>query len=309
MHKISFLRQIWLRNMRQKLGFPAFAATLLFAGACGDTGVRAAKGDPAPPHDENVYECETSGQIRSALKESDAGDSPDNPVKIAFSGHELSGVVLFTILYACDKYIDLDLSGCTGQSFGAFNISDSKIQEKRQYIVSLTLPDSVRFIGFSALSTPDTAEDSVIGWVNLRTITMPGAQYIAQYAFYGCRSLKTVYAPAARELSQNAFSVCPSLQNLSLGAEPPAIAASVFEGCAVQNQQIVLAIPEGAENAYGLVADEPLDAEKSRTGALAASGDASWLTKLGANSASGFFWDSNSQTRNNLTVSLSVQAE
>ena len=316
--KTYLLRQIWLRNMRQKLVFPALAAALLFVtGACDEPGIRGAKGGDLPPAETGAYECESSAQIKHALQDSPDGDSPDNPVKIAYSGHELSGVVLFTILNAIDKYIELDLSGCTGRSFGAFNISDIQIQDKRQYVVSLTLPESVRFIGFSALSSADISDGSVTGWVNLRTINMPGAEYVAQYAFYGCRSLETVYAPSAREISQNSFSVCPSLQNVSLGDEPPEFAASVFESCATQSQQINLTIPEGAEEAYGLAGGGPVDEEdpeyeeeEARAGKRLANGDDdSWLSKLGANSDSGFFWDSDSRTRNNLTVAITVQAE
>jgi hypothetical protein len=155
----------------------------------------------------------------------------DKPIAVRLSDVDLSEQEtsienLFAALADTDKYVDLDLSGCTGLTeWGAYTDADR--------VVSLVLPDSVAeiakgtasagtFASFTSLETLTATGVKTVGNNALRrcaaltSISMPAATAIGDFAFAYNALLKTANLPAATAIRDYAFNLCTALASISL---------------------------------------------------------------------------------------------
>jgi hypothetical protein len=129
---------------------------------------------------------------------------------------------LFAALKTADKYVSLDLSGCTGLNTWA-KYTDAGAEK----IVSLVLPNSVTAI---AKGTYTYGAATFASFTSLKTLEANGLETVGGYAFYKCAALETVSLPAAATVGGAAFQYCTALEtvNLPLAAT---IEGSAFQYC------------------------------------------------------------------------------
>jgi hypothetical protein len=177
------------KNMRL-LRAAAGTALLLAAAGCGNDGSPELSGVKA---------------VKSYLAGHSGGTAAALPVPLKLSGVVLSApdtVRLFAALDAADKYVALDLSGCTGlTAWEQHRVGAAKI-------VSLAVPDSVT----------DIADNAFARFASLKTFAAAGARTVGASAFSGCRALETASLPAAIGVGNNAFSGCTALVSANLPA-------------------------------------------------------------------------------------------
>lgn len=90
-------------------------------------------------------------------------------------------------------------------------------------LTNLTLPSTLRHIGYSAFS----------GCKGLKDITLPDAlETIDDNAFYNCAGLLTLEVPDnVTTIGKSAFYGCSGITSLTIGKAVTSIGASAFEGC------------------------------------------------------------------------------
>jgi hypothetical protein len=134
--------------------------------------------------------------------------------------------------------------------------------------------------------------------IGLTTLTLPEMISFEQNAFRDCASLVTVNLPKVKAIGNQAFTGCVSLATLTLGLEPPDVGTiitplfevAIFSGAATSAKNISIKVPGDKLPVY--------------QGAGIAEGK-TWAEATNkTNSAAGYFWDSNPETRDNLTVAL-----
>jgi uncharacterized repeat protein (TIGR02543 family) len=151
---------------------------------------------------------------------------------------------LLTAIQTAGKYVDLDLSACTGMT----EFDPGKTNNGEKFIVSLVLPDTATsvkpyvwnnptFKNFTSLkSVTGQNVQTIIGesifrdCTSLETVSFPTATTIGEAAFYQCTSLETVSIPKAINIGYNAFSGCTALKEVSF-PEVTSIGYSAFSGC------------------------------------------------------------------------------
>ncbi|WP_162510971.1 leucine-rich repeat protein [Treponema endosymbiont of Eucomonympha sp.] len=127
-------------------------------------------------------------------------------LSVDLSEQETSIESLFAALTAADKYVDLDLSGCTGLTeWGAYTDAGK--------VVSLVLPDTVTKIAESPFSAPTFAS-----FASLETLTAKGVKTVGDYAFYRHAALTSISMPSATAIEAGAFQNCAALASVSLPA-------------------------------------------------------------------------------------------
>jgi hypothetical protein len=167
------------------------------------------------------------------------------PTDFDLSSKESPGNSLKTLIAALTRYVDLDLSACTGGSIIAAS-SFSGVNRKR--VVSVILPDSVSaiaangFSGYSALITlegPGVVEAGYGAFKNcaqLSNVLLPNLTSIANAsgndtgAFYACSSLVSIELPKLDQLGDYAFSTAAMLRVVSLPAVR-SVGKSAFKNC------------------------------------------------------------------------------
>jgi hypothetical protein len=143
------------------------------------------------------------------------------PLKLSvdLSKQETSIESLFAALAAADKYVDLDLSGCTGldvwEHYGA----------GAGKVVSLVLPDSVTKIAEGTVSAGTFAS-----FTSLKAFKANKTETVGKWAFFGCAALTSANLPAATVIGEDAFYGCAALASASLPAAT-AIEGFAFSGC------------------------------------------------------------------------------
>jgi hypothetical protein len=188
-----------------------------------------------------IVEYSSVAAMREGLKTLPE-NTPDRPYPVRLRGSDLSALensgdtlkTMHAALAAGKRYVDLDLSGC----FGASYASDSASAAPAAYVVSLTLPESVRTIGEKAFAKYKGTLTSVVmpgvtavGWgafsgcAKLTAVTAPELTSIdgkqnaddkSQGAFYGCTSLASVSFPLVQTVGDYAFYGCSALTAVSL---------------------------------------------------------------------------------------------
>jgi hypothetical protein len=201
------------------------------------------------------------------------------------------------------KAVNIDASafnGCTGLTSidlpeaAAINYHTFYLCGK---LISANLPKAVTiaenaFEQCTSLTTVNLPKAVTIKQYSFRTCTaltaidLPVAETIGAGAFMGCLSLETVNLPKIPSLTAGMLSGCP-LTTVTLGAVPPAIGPTLFQGKATTpNKTITFYVPD--------------------ISVYTAAGTP-WSDKVNkSNQDAGYYWDSNSTTRDNLTVALAA---
>jgi hypothetical protein len=113
---------------------------------------------------------------------------------------------LFSSSYPANRYIDLDLSACTG-AFVAENDPSGQAKTNRQYLVSVVLPDALEVITNRLFSYCSSLK-SVVFPKNIHTI--------GKFAFASCTALEEIALPEGLlNLGEVPFNECTALRAIS----------------------------------------------------------------------------------------------
>ena len=151
-----------------------------------------------------------------------------NPVQVKISIPTAAGNwgsligSIIAVLSTAERFVALDLSSSTGPT-STFGTSGTG----RDYIVSLTLPDTITTISSTSFN----------GWGYTSSIILPaGLTQIGQNGFYGCTGLTCITIPASVTMLQGAnnFSGCSGLTSVIFeeGCQITSIPTSCFNACA-----------------------------------------------------------------------------
>lgn len=156
-----------------------------------------------------------------ALEETEGGESPGNPVDIAFAGTEDASEI-YRALSNAGKYVRLDLSESTVTGFGTGQYLSGQAK-----IVSLILPYNLEHLNPGAFS----------GWTQLKEVLVPDSVItVGSEAFYGCTSLSEVTlldsVTAAATIGEYAFCGCTSLTQITIPGSVILIDRDAFSLCA-----------------------------------------------------------------------------
>ncbi|GHU21841.1 hypothetical protein FACS1894164_03020 [Spirochaetia bacterium] len=208
------------------------------------------------------------------------------PYKVKITGVDVSKKSELQNLYGVlNRYVALDLTGCTGADIGNAVISTDP---NMKYIVSLVFPDTVTLINngrFKECNNLVSVEGSHVITIKseafskctaLKSVYFPVVQVIEYNSesgpdgvFYGCSALSSVYIPEVSAIGNHIFNGCTALKTLviphisslgiralkgsgittlTLGATPPNLKAAVFENV---NPLPDIYVPDAAAvNAY-----------------------------------------------------------
>ncbi|MDR2194365.1 MAG: leucine-rich repeat domain-containing protein [Treponema sp.] len=177
---------------------------------------------------------------------------------VNISGSGTTGNTLRTLYNALNRYVALDLSGSSGNTFVSITPTTAP---GKQYVVSVVLPasitklDSNALLGCTALVFADmpgvlTVERGAFdGCVNLSSVSLPEATNIANTtkdnvhgAFYNCVALTSVYVPKVATIGHHSFSGCTALATISLPSVMQ-IDDAAFKNC---NNLVSVYMPESA---------------------------------------------------------------
>jgi hypothetical protein len=203
----------------------------------------------------NVEEFSTVDELKVYLN-GQSENTVDNPYSVKITGVDLSskegtGETLKTLYKVLNRYVTLDLRGCTGTELIA---ASSNNIPNRENIVSLILPNSItgitangfsKYTGLKTLVLPkvktidyaafkdlkkletvsapelitivdDTKDDANRGnfykCTALKSIYFPKLETIVHHAFYGCTALAEVLLPKATRVNLSVFAECTSLK-------------------------------------------------------------------------------------------------
>jgi hypothetical protein len=290
-----------------------------------------------------IFQVGESGgltSLRAIAEHLTAGSGTlSQPLSIKTSLNMMYWPHLLEILDEAGDYVSLDLSDCALSVLTestAFN-PDTSTSAGKDRISSLTLPEAAEsipggtaeaptFKGFinlvrleglnvvsigaycftdcSALEAVDMPLLSLIrdyafsGCSNLETIELPALvkiedawyPYSVGAPFLNCTGLRSVSLPSATTIYSKLFTGCTNLESISLGSEPPPL-YYWLQSCATTTKTITIYVPAASLSAY----------------------ESAWAGKISiegmSNASSGYSWDDNEATRNNLTVRLAALEE
>jgi hypothetical protein len=218
------------------------------------------------------------------------GSNVNNPIILPVDIDLASGgwTTLLGAIQTANKYVALDLSDCdmTGTEFDPE--SGTSNNNGKDKIVSLILPDKAESIaaGTSSAYTFQnfTNLKSVSGkakeigvyafpYCALETVSLPEAQSIGDYVFYGCSQLTEVSLPKVETIGNFAFAGCvllgtvnfPEAQSIgdsafgyigtgdltiTLGSTAPKLGTILFTGVSGGTKNVTVKVPSGATG-YG----------------------------------------------------------
>jgi hypothetical protein len=107
---------------------------------------------------------------------------------VNLSTRSIRGDTLRTLYDALIRYVELDLSGSTGETIS--NIT-TNVAPNKSNIVSIILPKSITTVSTNVFS----------GCTNLISASLPGATSVAHGAFASLTRLESVYMPEVRRLN------------------------------------------------------------------------------------------------------------
>jgi hypothetical protein len=199
--------------------------------------------------------------LKTYLAGHSGGTSAAAPIRAKLSGVVLSEddtAGLFAALYAANKYVSFDLSGCTGLTvWGHMSGGAAKT-------VSLALPDTVTEI----------ANGSLAGFTSLKTLTASGVHTVGVSAFVNCTALASISLPKATNIGEDAFLNCTALTSLTLGTTT--ISTTVFYNA-------------GKDTAAGFTIYVPTVQAKPALDAAIADSDSNWYKALYTDIGAGWF--------------------
>ncbi|GHV88752.1 hypothetical protein AGMMS50267_11120 [Spirochaetia bacterium] len=185
---------------------------------------------------ETVHEFFSVDELKNFLADLPV-NTADAPYQIKIgnvdlSSKETSGETLRSLYNVLDRYVTLDLSGCTGASLVSASTLPTLVNRKN--IVSMTLPGSVieiensGFSGYSALISVSMPKVTKLGYAAFKDCgklkfvsapeltTLTAASAGASAAFGGCSSLMNVYFPKAERIGAYSFYDCDGLVSVDL---------------------------------------------------------------------------------------------
>jgi hypothetical protein len=178
----------------------------------------------------------------------ESGD-PDTLGGNASDGANLGMTRYTPLLSRLTKYVDLDLSQCTGlhASYGktykntTLNIDDAN----KKYIVVLRLPSYVT--GTVVSNKADGG--SFAGYSNLKKAYLPGMTTIGKVAFSGCGNLEEIHAPKVSMFGEQ-FASSSKLKTMTWGKLPPSLESLAFNSL-TSVSVVTVHVP------YGTVVNDP----------------------------------------------------
>ena len=215
----------------------------------------------------------TKADIEVYIISSPSG-TKENPVQLSLNGFDLGDMrskdcgwfSLLDAIEAAEKFVSLDLSGCT-MITEIFNHRTGYVGKDK--IVSLVLPDAatvilrpgpayrefinvkyvqgsnISFLGWCAVQSWESLESADFPKLtstghsafeycgNFNIASLPeGLTYLAELSFLGCRSLTLTSIPeGVTGIGFSAFENCIALEEMTLPAALTSLGAYVFKGC------------------------------------------------------------------------------
>jgi hypothetical protein len=206
----------------------------------------------------------TVGAVTGYLSTAMGGTSAASPIVLPPVNLTLASdwAALLTAIESADKFVELDLSGCTmtGTEFdpGTANTGES-------YITGLVLPDEAISIKGSPIgistfryftNLAEVSGDNVSnvgasafsGCASLTSISLPEATTIGNFAFFMCTSLASADLSEATTIGESAFGGCTALTDLTLGSNPPSLVSSPFSSTG--SGTLTIHVPAGKVTDY-----------------------------------------------------------
>jgi hypothetical protein len=176
--------------------------------------------EPNPPNPPTTQTFTTIAEMATWLAAQPA-NTATTPYTVKLNVADLTGIAR-SLTDNNTKYISLDLSGSTITSIPNFAFYDAGA-EKRNALVSVTIPDSVISIGNSAFSQ----------CIILASITIPNnVTNIGEYAFNGCTKLASVtIGNKVTSIGDQAFGFCNSLTSITIPSSVTSIEKNAFASC------------------------------------------------------------------------------
>jgi hypothetical protein len=202
--------------------------------------------EPPPPADITITEANIGDLAALLAAVQGKGNTSTKPLGIAVNLALTSANwnAILTALDSTGKYINLDLSACTGgvhSSGGGLYADktfdpDNTVSTGKSRIVSLVLPNGAEstaagyssiysaFRYFTGIKSVSGAGIITIGEYAfadcdaLAAASFPAATDIGGFAFGECNALTTISVPAATDIGDNAFYYCRYLTTINLPA-------------------------------------------------------------------------------------------
>jgi hypothetical protein len=152
-------------------------------------------------------------------------NTPAGPYEIALGGVNLEDN-FNGMLEALNRYVALDLRGCTGSKISPPTYAlNNAMAANKEKIVSIILPDTVKTLedGLSEFTGVFAKCTSLV------SVTLPEVTTLGAYAFHGCKALKTIALPKVSRIGSKAFQAGSKDAVFILGsAAPPTITSDSF---------------------------------------------------------------------------------
>jgi hypothetical protein len=172
---------------------------------------------------------ENINDIIEYLTTQTGGNNVNNPIPLfvaiplgTMTDQNSGWQLLLNALSESDKYVSLNLSGCTG--IEEFDPGTANTGEKM--IASLILPNTATKI-VAGTSTNAT----FVNFTSLKEVTGLNVTDIGMYAFIGCTSLENASFPEATSIGGYAFSGCTGLTEISFPASVTIDWYNPFNNC------------------------------------------------------------------------------
>jgi hypothetical protein len=167
--------------------------------------------------------------VWALLNSQPPGNDADHPYKVNLSGFDLATDIslaqVFYNLNLANRYVDLDISGCTMGGVTVFDPGTTNTGES--WIVSLTLPDAA-----TSIKAGDYYTHIFRYFTALKSVTGKEVITIGQYAFYNCKALTTVAIPKVASIDDRyVFANCEALTTIDLSKVTSINGFAAFEGC------------------------------------------------------------------------------
>jgi hypothetical protein len=144
------------------------------------------------------------------------------------------------------KYVDLDLSGCFGSAVPIAQGTDAYKPQKTK-IVGITYPESIETIEDAdwSLGTGGGLAIPYKNFTALKRVSLPGALYIGNKAFYKIGTLETLDAPKVKTIAPYAFGdATPSSGNQIVNLSLPEVRFVYEYAFLASNRLKTLSLPK-----------------------------------------------------------------
>jgi len=174
--------------------------------------------EPDTEKEDEEIEIEIDPTLEEIIAEQLAGQegkgtAPDNPavltleINIGDMQENSNWHKILIAIEAEEKYIDLDLSGCS-KTITYFN-PNYEIKDGKDKIVKITLPDAAETI--IGVDTAGYSERAFVLFTNLEYASGKNIIHIGSFAFADCNKLKGIEFPNVIDIGTSVFNGCSSL--------------------------------------------------------------------------------------------------